>query len=232
MEARGEVVACLLLLTTILITNILWGLIQASVNYYQLKLEGTIGTPDLKLIASLARSSSCSFWASCTRSSVAESTSAEQPPWVSSRSLLNMSFICRSRCTSSWSWATSSRSRTATHRDTTELQPAQCCSSPDKTVGVVGGGEGEDSHLFFNVCIVSRLSPTEVTAEIWEHGGSYHCDGDPALRQINQTNPSTNLHCSKSKYCRHLEKPSPGDNDDELADKVEYGGAEATRVAS
>jgi len=37
----GEVAACLLLLTTILITNILCGLIQASVNYYRLKLEGT-----------------------------------------------------------------------------------------------------------------------------------------------------------------------------------------------
>lgn len=65
--------------------------------------------------ASLARSSSCSLSPSCTRSSVAESRLAEQPPWVSSRSLLNMSFICRSRCTSSWSWATSSRSRTTTH---------------------------------------------------------------------------------------------------------------------
>lgn len=70
--------------------------------------------PQLPCSASLARSSSCSFWASCTRSSVAESTSAEQPPWLSSRSLLSMSFICRSRLTSSCSWATSSRSRTAT----------------------------------------------------------------------------------------------------------------------
>lgn len=69
----------------------------------------------------MARSSSCSFCASCTRSSVAESTSAEQPPWVSSRSLFNMSFICRSRCTSSWSWATSSRSRTAICRKGREL---------------------------------------------------------------------------------------------------------------
>lgn len=62
--------------------------------------------------ASLARSSSCSLSLSCTRSSVADSRFAEQPPWVSSRSLLNMSFICRSRWTSSWSWATSSRSNT------------------------------------------------------------------------------------------------------------------------
>lgn len=73
-------------------------------------------TPRLPCRASLARSSSCSFWASCTRSSVAESTLAEQPPWVSSRSLLSMSFICRSRLTSSCSWATSSRSRTATRK--------------------------------------------------------------------------------------------------------------------
>lgn len=62
--------------------------------------------------ASLARSSSCSLSPSCTRSSVAESRLAEQPPWVSSRSLLNMSFICLSRWTSSWSWATSSRHNT------------------------------------------------------------------------------------------------------------------------
>lgn len=78
----------------------------------------TFTQPPLQLPcrASLARSSSCSFWASCTRISVTESTSAEQPPWVSSRSLLSMSFICRSRLTSSCSWATSSRSRTATRK--------------------------------------------------------------------------------------------------------------------
>lgn len=67
--------------------------------------------------ASLARSSSCSLSPSCTRSSVAESRLAEQPSWVSSRSLLNMSFICLSRWTSSWSWATSSRNNTEVQRE-------------------------------------------------------------------------------------------------------------------
>lgn len=68
--------------------------------------------------ASLARASSCSFCASCTFSSVAESTSGDLLPCVSSRSLVSISFICRSRWTSSCSWATSSRSSAGGRGDT------------------------------------------------------------------------------------------------------------------
>lgn len=59
--------------------------------------------------ASLALASSCSFWASWTLSSVAERTSEDLPPCDSSRSFINISFICRRRWTSSWSRDTSSR---------------------------------------------------------------------------------------------------------------------------
>lgn len=62
--------------------------------------------------ASLALASSCSFWASCTLSSVAERTSEDFPPCDSSRSFVNISFICRRRWTSSWSRDTSSRRST------------------------------------------------------------------------------------------------------------------------
>lgn len=98
--------------------------------------------PQLPCRASLARFSSCSFWASWTRSSVAESTSAEQPPWVSSRSLLSMSFICRSRLTSSCSWATSSRSRTAMRQTGTK----QICF----TAGALGWHTGRGPGLQAN----------------------------------------------------------------------------------
>lgn len=59
--------------------------------------------------ASLALASSCSFWTSWTLSSVAERTSEDLPPCDSSKSFVNISFICRRRWTSSWSRDTSSR---------------------------------------------------------------------------------------------------------------------------
>lgn len=69
-------------------------------------------TSHLPCKASLALASSCSFWASWTLSSVAERTSEDLPPWDSSRSFVNISFIWRRRWTSSWSRDTSSRRST------------------------------------------------------------------------------------------------------------------------
>lgn len=76
------------------------------------KREGTAGDCHSPCKASLALASSCSFWASCTLSSVAERTSEDLPPCDSSRSFVNISFICRRRWTSSWSRDTSSRRST------------------------------------------------------------------------------------------------------------------------